>query len=168
MKTRMTIAAVALGLCLAAGCGGSAQREQQRKDAEEKAAAEERSARLKADLEKLGGVWQRTSVKVNDGKTDVVPTLEFRLEDQLLGRLMEVAGRQVAGESVPAYPKRGDFHLHGEDGRTYVVWGGASPELKFEYELDGDVLKLKCDKTVDVVGLSKDFDLSGEWTRLKQ
>jgi hypothetical protein len=164
----MTIAAAALCACLLAGCGGSAKREQDREAAEEKAAAEQRSARLKADLQKLGGRWRRSATKVNDGKTGVVPTLEFDLEDTLLGRKMEVSGGQVEGVSVPTIPVSGEFHLSGEDDRTYVVWSGASPELKVEYELDGDTLKLKCDKTVDVVGLAKDFDLSGEWTRMKQ
>jgi hypothetical protein len=39
--------------------------------------------------------------------------------------------------------------------------------VKVEYELEGEKLKLKCESTIDVVGLPNDFDLSGEWTRKK-
>jgi len=168
MKARMTIAAIALGVCLVGhGCGDSAAKRQaqEQKAAEEKAA--EMKARREADLQKLGGVWQRPALKINDGKTDVVPTLEIRLADELFGRALMVSGDQVAGEPMPAISRCGDFRLEGDGEKSFVVWAGASPDLKVEYELDGEKLKLKCEKPVDVVGLPDDFDLSGEWTRKK-
>lgn len=171
MKTRMTLAAsaLALGLCLVAAVGcGSAKRTQQQKADEEKASAETKAAQLKADLAKLDGVWQRTAVKVNDGKSDVIPTLEIDLDDELLGRVMTVSGDQLGGEPMQNIAKKAEFLLKQDADGAYLVWAGASPEVKVEYEFDGDKLKLKCDKAVDVVGLAGDFDLTGEWTRKPQ
>jgi hypothetical protein len=129
-------------------------------------------ASLADDAKALAGpdrqTWQLkpVTIKVNGKDTEVTPQLVFSGVGKGQAEGTVFYGAVQADEiSARAAGTSAEFTLTEKDKKRCIVITD-DPKVVLAYTLDGEKLKITCDKKVQVLGLGE-IDFSGEWTRKK-